>query len=279
MAAGSISKCPRIAVICTSRNAATTISDSIASVIDQTFEQWEMVIVDDGSDDLTPECVKSFAEIDPRIKLIATEGIGRAPSLNLAVSRASAPLIANLDADDCFHPRHLEVLETFCQERPEFSVYCARTVIFGKGQRPNWPRQPVDYAIESLGAEDITNQLVSRNPVCHSSVLFAKKTIETMKGYDTNLVSQIDYDLWIRVIAHGGRIGRISFPLVAKRIHPDQSYEARKRLTYLINSAKTQARAIRLLGGHWYHWIFLALRFLWGLRPRRTLRNLLRVDG
>lgn len=265
---------PVISVICTARNASQTIDEAILSVQQQTFETWEMIVVDDGSDDDTAECVARAAEKDPRIKLTRTDGVGRARALNLAVSRAQTALIANLDADDCFHPKHLEVMARCQQARPEFAIFCTKTVIFGEGNHPVWLDEANAGSTNCLEITDVAPQLLARNPVCHSSVLVAKETLEAVGGYNETIPSQIDYDLWIRIAAAGGRIGRISVPLVAKRIHMGQSFEARNRLRYLINSARTQARAIRLLGGRWHHWLSLILRFIWGLRPRRLIGSI-----
>lgn len=246
------------------------------SVQHQTLEAWEMVIVDDGSDDDTADCVARASGTDQRIKLVRTEGVGRSRALNLAVSRTRACLIANLDADDWFHSRHLEVLDRCRRERPEFAVFCTKTVIFGSGEHPDWPGEADTASINSLEITDVAPQLVTRNPVCHSSVLISKEVLEAVGGYNETISSQIDYDLWIRIAATRGRIGRIALPLVAKRIHMGQSFEARNRLRYLINSARTQARAIRLLGGSWHHWCALIVRLVWGLRPRRLIGKVLK---
>lgn len=262
---------PQISVICTAKNASQTIDEALQSVRKQTFDAWELVVVDDGSTDDTPSRVSETAKTDSRIRLVKTAGVGRAQALNLALSKARSTIIANLDADDLFHPRHLEVSNRCRLLHPEFAMFCTRTVIFGAQQGPVWPHETDAFSAEDIEMSDIAPDLVTRNPVCHSSVLIPKATLDTVAGYNESIQSQFDYDLWIRISASGGRIGMIQLPLVAKRIHMNQSFEARGRLRYLVNSARTQARAIRLLGGQWYHWPLLVFRFLWGLRPRRTL--------
>jgi glycosyltransferase involved in cell wall biosynthesis len=87
---------PSVSVISTARNAAATIEATIQSTLDQDFRNWEMIIVDDGSTDATASIVNRFAEADPRIRLIATPGVGRGRALNLALAAARSDLVANI---------------------------------------------------------------------------------------------------------------------------------------------------------------------------------------
>ncbi len=270
---------PSVTVICTARNAAKTIEETLASVLSQTLEDWEMIVVDDGSTDRTAECVEGLAAREPRIRLVRTEGVGRARALNLAVDSARSDLVANIDADDLFHPDHLRTLVAVFKGTSPFSLLCTNSTPFHNAETPQWHRSLEPGDEENLAIEDVTDRLLVRNPVCHSSILTDKKTLAAVGAYDESLPSQFDYDLWIRLAKHGHRIGRIQLPLVAKRIHSGQSFEARRRTRYLINSARTQARAIRELNGRWQHWVMLATRMIWGLRPRRTWKQVLAWVG
>lgn len=264
---------PEVSVICTAKDASRTISETIASVQEQTFENWELIVVDDGSVDDTPDCVMEASESDSRIRLLRTAGVGRSRALNLAVSASRAGTVANVDADDRFHRSHLEILERCRRNNPEYAVYCTKIVTFGLDEEPRWPPAGEEGSPSKVRITDVTPLLVSRNPVCHSSVLISKESLARVGGYDESVTSQIDYDLWIRIAAAGGRIGQVDLPLVAKRIHVGQSFEGRDRLRYLLNSARTQSRAIRLLGGGLPDRLTLAVRLAWGMRPRRIFRG------
>ena len=262
---------PTVSIICTAKDAEATIDDTLTSVRSQSFRDWELIVVDDGSGDGTIDRILHHSREDPRIRLISTEGIGRAKALNLALSETRGHLIANIDADDLVHPDQLRILLESALRKPPFAVLCTDYVIIGAGETPEWT-----VAVKELilPLRDITRDLMKRNPVCHSSVIMHKDALLSVGGYDESLSTQIDYDLWIRLAHRGNKIGKISTVLAAKRIHRGQSFEARNRLRYLINSARTQARAIRLLGGRWHHWLSLILRFIWGLRPRRLVGSI-----
>jgi cellulose synthase/poly-beta-1,6-N-acetylglucosamine synthase-like glycosyltransferase len=262
---------PSISVICTARNAAATIERSLASMAAQTWSDWEMIIVDDGSTDATCSIVEEVVRRDRRFRLIATLGIGRAPALNLALSEAEAPLVANLDADDESHPERLRHQLDAVRRRPELTVLSTTYFRIRGDEVPRWP-----WAAETTGEVlDVTGRLARSNPVCHSSILMTREAALAVGGYRPGF--SVDYDLWVRMAGAGHRIGRIEQPLVAKRIHPGQWYLHRHRLPYLISTMRIQARAIRLLGVRAYcFWPLVPMRLVWGFLPlslRIALRN------
>ncbi|HET6403733.1 MAG TPA: glycosyltransferase [Candidatus Thermoplasmatota archaeon] len=256
---------PLVSVICTTRNARRTLSSVIRSIQQQTHTRWEMVIVDDGSIDGTPDFVASLAKDDDRVVLVRSGPIGRGAALNLALSRARGPLVANIDADDPAHPRRLEVLSRLMAERPDFSVIGTDAIIVRGDEEPRW--EEVKGVVR---VEDATDALANYNPVCHSAVLMRREDVLSVGGYSVKRRSQFDYDLWVRLAAARYRIGIANVPLQAKRIHEGQSFEAKRRLRYLWGSAQVQARAIQELGGGARSWAVLLARLAWGLLPSRV---------
>lgn len=106
-----------ISVIVPAYNCANTIEDTIKSVQNQTYANWEMLIVDDASDDNTVEIVKKYAEKDSRIKLICLdENSGSAVARNTAINRANGKYIALLDSDDLWKARKLERQSQFMRK-------------------------------------------------------------------------------------------------------------------------------------------------------------------
>jgi glycosyltransferase involved in cell wall biosynthesis len=115
---------PLVSVICTARNASSTIEMTLQSIERQTFRSWEMIVVDDGSTDHTPALVEPYGRRDPRMRLIRTAGVGRAKALNQALSCARAEYVANLDADDLSHPRRLAIQYETMRKAPEIALLC-----------------------------------------------------------------------------------------------------------------------------------------------------------
>jgi Glycosyl transferase family 2 len=253
-----------VSVICTAKNAASTIGGTIKSILAQDFPSWEMIIVDDGSTDDTAAIVRGFASADPRIRFVATPGIGRGPALNLAVAGAGADLIANIDADDESHPSRLRCQLAAMERYPQFPFMFAEAIRIHGAAEPVWPR--ID-ANASLAVEDVTTGLTLRNPVRHSSAMMRKTVLVGLGGYDEARRFVFDYDLWVRAAAAGLRLGRVELPLVAKRLHAGQFYAHSMTFSRSFASAQIQLRAIRVLGGGSRHLPVVALRLLWGCLP------------
>jgi hypothetical protein len=96
-----------------------------------------------------------------------------------------------------------------------------------------------------------------------------KAAVLKLGGYDEERRVVFDWDLWVRCAAAGLRLGRIRLPLVAQRVHADQSYLHAARLRYLLAGAAIQRRAMRVLGIGWFYLPLIVLRFLWGVLPLR----------
>lgn len=257
---------PLIHVYMTVRNGRGWVVPAIRSVMRQSFGDWQLIVVDDGSSDGTGERVMELAREDARITYISTSGLGRGPALNLALSKCTAALLANLDADDVAHPERLKIQVEMARLHPEYSLFCADTVTFVDESSPIWPERPVS----PLGVQEVTAQLAYRNPVNHSSVLVRREALLAVNGYDAGRPSQFDYDLWVRMAGAGFRLARIRAPLTGKRVHGGQHFESGGHFFYILRSLRVQLRAIMLLRAGVKAWLYLAARFVWAMLPRRV---------
>ena len=128
-----------VSVICTAKNASATIERTIRSIRAQDFQNWEMIVIDDGSTDDTVDLINGFAQADARIRLVATGGIGRGRALNRAVAEAQADLVANIDADDESHPCRLRCQLKAMKQHPEFAVMASKSISIYRAATPAWP--------------------------------------------------------------------------------------------------------------------------------------------
>jgi len=255
-----------VSVICTAKNAASTIGNTIRSMLAQDLPSWEMIIVDDGSTDDTASVVSSFARADRRIKFVTTDGLGRGRALNRALASAEAELVANIDADDQSHPHRLRLQLKAWKQHPQYDLMFSEWVRTDGRSMLDWPQVEAD---QTMVVTDVTRSLVMYNPVCHSSALMRKAAIVGLGGYSEELRFVVDYDLWVRCAATGLRLGRLHLPLVAKSIHPGQSYLHSSRLRYLLAGIQVQVRAMQALGVQKNEIPLIALRYLWMILPLR----------
>jgi teichuronic acid biosynthesis glycosyltransferase TuaG len=268
---------PRVSIICTVRNGRKYLGSVLESVFAQSLQEWEFVVVDDGSSDGTAQLVAEFAAGDPRVRVVPTSGIGRGHALNLALREARAPLIANMDADDPSHPERLRLQVEAMEREPQFDVIGTDTLVVEGDETPTWPTVPR----EPGQVRSVAQGLAYRNVIGHSSVLMRADALQRVGGYDTSRKSQFDYDLWVRLAANGSVLGVLPVVLVAKRKHPGQSFEQKQRLRYLWRSASVQLRAIDAVGAHRGMKLVVPARFAYGLLPdplRNRIRRTLRPD-
>ncbi|MET3053306.1 glycosyltransferase family 2 protein [Pseudomonas alkylphenolica] len=203
-----------VSIITPSYNAEKLIGRTIQSVLDQTFGNWEMVIVDDCSKDTTRSVVAAYAEKDSRIRLVALEKNNGAPAAprNIGVQHALGSWIAFLDADDIWHPRKLELQLTAMQSK-QARFSCTQMVDFIDDTALSFdsveqvPLQFVDFSLQ---------QLKGRIPT--SSVVLEKQLmLEHPFNVDIRYKAVEDYHCWLRILATQTQCLKLKAPLLHYR--------------------------------------------------------------
>lgn len=183
------------------------------SVLSQTFEDWELIVVDDASSDTTLSILESYT--DPRIKIIRRElNCKPAVCANVAISAASGQYIARLDADDVFLPNRLEVQIGYMKAHPEVVLIgCGAYEIDEQGAR-------VGYRPGGLDDCALKLTLAAYNPIIHSSVVFRADEARELNGYNEEKRSWFsdDYELWTRIALYG-KTAVLPEPLIEYRVH------------------------------------------------------------
>jgi len=203
---------PRVSVIIPTYNRANLISETIDSVLDQTYKDYEIIVIDDGSTDNTQEVLSLYGE---RIKIIQQNNQGQGPARNTGIKSSRGEWIAFLDSDDLWKPNKLKEQVDFLKNKPNLAwVYSDAEVFedttglmlysFGERQR--------------LYEGDILEKLLIQDFIPSPTPLINKKVFEHV-GYFLNYESAQDWDMWIR-IAEYYPIGLISESLALYRKHP-----------------------------------------------------------
>ncbi|MEE9339089.1 MAG: glycosyltransferase [Methylococcaceae bacterium] len=159
---------PVISVLMPVHNGESFLSESIESILNQTFDDFEFLIIDDGSTDNTLEIIKSYT--DPRIRLLSNKNnIGLVASLNSGIDAARGRYIARMDADDICRLDRLEKQIGFLDSRPEYGLVGSWFRLFGKDE--GYVRPPLEY-------DDIQIGLLFENVFGHPTVVFRKDIVE-----------------------------------------------------------------------------------------------------
>jgi glycosyltransferase involved in cell wall biosynthesis len=187
------------------------IAAALDSLLTQTFKDFELLVIDDGSTDRTPEILRACA--DPRLRVLRLDHAGIVVALNHGLAQARADWVARQDADDISEPRRLERQWQALSRRPQ-AVLCHTSVSnFGEGAdtiRSPWlPRSRSFTAL----------RLCFQCPIAHSTVLFKKAVAVEVGGYVPEERHAEDFSLWGRMLERGEFIG-LPKKLVRFRVHP-----------------------------------------------------------
>ena len=161
-----VSIAPQISVIMAVRNCAPYLAESIDSILNQTFEDFEFIIVDDSSTDATPQILADYAARDARIRILRNEqNLKLAASLNIALRVVRAPLIARMDGDDWSYPERLEKQYAFMKTNSQVTVCGTWLACYETGEL--WKR-PIAHS-------DISAQMLFNSSIVHPSVMGQKR--------------------------------------------------------------------------------------------------------
>lgn len=191
---------PYFSIIIPLYNKETHIKSTIQSVLDQTFQDFEVIVVNDGSRDGSKSVLSSFS--DDKIYYYEQENQGVSAARNLAISKAKSNYIALLDADDLWEPTYLETIYQLIQSFPEHYVFATSVLI-------ETPKDviPSVYSIDNLRDNDVCvldyfESSTINSLLTSSSVVLHKSVFEKIGIYNTSIKNGEDTDLWIRIGIH-----------------------------------------------------------------------------
>ena len=182
----------KVSVVIPTYNRIETLGRALRSVINQTFSDWELIVVDDGSTDGT---VKMILSKYPAIHLHRQGHTGVSSARNAGVALASGEWIAFLDSDDAWLPEKLERQLSHLAKEPELRLSHTDEIWIRHDTRVN---QPKEYA-KSGGR--IYHRCLPRCCICPSSVLMHRDLFNEIGGFDETFPVCEDYDLWLRITA------------------------------------------------------------------------------
>lgn len=204
------------------RNEEQYLQAALNSLYAQTLGDWELVVVDDGSSDCTPQILAAAAGGDSRIHVIRRTGGGLVAALNAGLAACRAPLLARMDGDDISHPRRLAEQATYLEAHPHTGLVACS---FRHFPRTSLKRGMLDYETWQNVLQDhdlIMRDLFVESPFVHPGIMTRRAILEQLGGYRDCGWAE-DYDLWLRMAASGIHFARLPERLFFWRDHPQRA--------------------------------------------------------
>jgi glycosyltransferase involved in cell wall biosynthesis len=272
---------PAISVLIPALNASATVTAALESIAQQTFTDWEAIVVDDGSTDATSGILAEWARRDLRFRVLRNDRPqGLVASLNRAAAEVRSPVIARMDADDISHPTRFE-RQYELLSRGEVTVVGCRVRYFPEETVAGGARRYEAWLNSVITPEQHHRDIFVECPIAHPTLMLRTEALHEVGGYDQRGWAE-DYDLLLRLWETGLRMAKVPEVLLrwregerrTSRTHPDYTLEAlvRCRAHYLFRSflrgmpavifgagpvGKSMARALMAEGATIVAWVDL----------------------
>ena len=213
---------PIVSVIVPAYNAEKFVAETIESVLAQTYTDWELIMVDDGSTDQTAGIIKEYANKDARIHYWYQTNGRQGKARNLAISKAKGTYLAFIDADDLWHPTKLEKQVSVFTENPQVDLIYTNGISF-----MDTIQNVIHTHQEPTGLRKLDEQfqyLLSGISLPNLSVMVKKKCVNEIGGFmeDKRLQNAEDYQLWLRLADRQCVMYGLGEDLFYYRLHPNQ---------------------------------------------------------
>lgn len=277
---------PLVSVIIPVKNAGKFVGAAVQSIIDQTFKNWEMIVVDDGSTDETGKILKRFVKKDKRITVIThkeSKGIGA--SLNLALTKAKGKYIARMDGDDISLPNRLATQVAFLQKNPQIvAVGGQAEMIDGEGEIFAYKHFPTN-------PKTLRDMIMWMVPIQHP-IMMARASAYKKCRYDESYPTAEDVEMFMQLLQYGefGNVPEVVYQY--RKADTSNGYHNLKQTFYLTFLGRWQGIAkhgyrpsvkgvllslaqfifVSLLPAKWVIRIYESKRFLWLVRQKLELK-------
>ena len=249
-----------ISIIMGIYNCADTLDEAIQSILSQTYDNWEMIMCDDGSTDDTYSIAKKYVDLYPEkfILLKNEKNLGLNQTLNNCLSVSRGYYIARMDGDDISYPERFEEEIRAFNKNPDISIVSTDMEFFD--ENGVWGRTKKYYRPDN-------SHFMKSNPFCHAPCLVKKEAFDNVDGYTVSekLLRVEDYHLWVKMY-EAGYIGlNIQKPLYMMR--DNREAQQRRKFRFRLNAAYSKAYAVKHLKLPVYNYIYCLTPIIKGILP------------
>ena len=211
----------KVSVLIPCYNCAETVKESIESIFSQTFKEFEIVAVNDGSTDNTASILKNLSLMDQRLNVIEIPHVGIIEALNRGILECKAEYIARMDADDFSFPERFEKQVNYLDNNQDIDVVSCLVEHSEKDKLFDGFRAYYAWMNRLINPDDILREIFIESPLIHPSVMMRKEALLSVKGYQENKWAE-DYDLWLRMMINGSKFAKVNEVLFQWRDLPSR---------------------------------------------------------
>lgn len=252
---------PKVSVIMGIYNVATTLSEAMDSLLEQTFQDFEIILCDDGSVDDTLQIAQAYVETHPnKIILLKNEkNMGLNYTLNRCLEKVTGEYVARMDGDDICLKNRFELQVDYLDTHQDFALVSAAMIHFD---------ETGDFRITHGVEYPEKKDFIVGNPFCHAPVMIRAEAYRKVGGYtvDPRMLRVEDVNLWFKLYAAGYKGYNIQLPLYKMR--DDRNAVARRKFKYRINSTYTRIKGFQSLNMPLKYYPYTLKPILVGLLPR-----------
>jgi glycosyltransferase involved in cell wall biosynthesis len=209
---------PRVSVLLAVRNGLPYLDEAIRSITEQTFKDFELIAVDDGSTDGTTDLLDRWSREDSRIIVLRQTNQGQTASLNRAIAVARGEYLARQDSDDVSEPERFARQVESLDRHPHLAVLgSGATIVDGDGKEIGTQRPP-------SGPDQLRDLVWKENVLVHGSVMMRRRALDQVGTYRPAFRYAKDWDLWLRMMQAGFVIDNLQDCLYRWRLNPDGAY-------------------------------------------------------
>lgn len=249
---------PLVSVILPVHNGEKFLLQALLSVQNQTYENWELIIINDGSTDNTGKIIDAFLLTESRVRVLTRQKSGIVKSLNFGIANANGELIARIDSDDIWLQGKLQYQIDHFEKNKNLYLFGASVILIDEIGQPLSIQKGFNNR-KYFSHNEIKRSLLRNNLFCHSSVMFRKELINEIGLYNENFRNSEDYEFWIRAAS------KVECEITDKifvhyRIWP-QTVSQKRREEQILFSLRARLKGFFSMGNLFLNFLYL-LKFL-----------------
>jgi len=266
-----MSKDPEVSIVMSVYNGEKYLKNSIESILDQTYKDFEFLIIDDCSSDKSADILKEYQALDRRIKLFFNrENKGLTTNLNFLIRKSKGEYIVRMDADDISFKERVEKQLHFFSKHHEIDVLGSSAIDIDENGKI------IRYRSVPTSDQDIKKMILKLSPIIHPTVMFKKKSLEKINFYNEKYRTSQDLDMWFRAMSIGLKFHNLEEPLLYYRY--ESNYKKKRNLGFRINDFKIRINGYKVNKIPLIYWYNLFIPIFLGILPDKIYNLLKKFD-